>query len=329
MIGEGRILGFRVAWVLAVASLAVPVVSASIPQADRTLREIARVNQDSGRGQALRLDLTMRVGEREPVARGLMISHPSGLARLELRGFSGRVDRYLRSGDELLGAKDGLRIDRPQPLLPPLFLLQPSTSATLRTALETFDILSDSIGLAPCGDQDCFVLGDPRLAIERPEPERISLRLEETSDDVLLDPLEIEADPLETLAGSPEADALPVQGLRIEDPGPEIPAEARLPRVWVDVEGLQVRRVDLANGSFTIFGPVVAYERVRLPAWFEIHEPGAEEAIRFEVDRVVQVSAPPQAFSRQWLLAPRDEADETDEVDRGEPSSARSSSDLP
>ena len=298
---------WTVAWALLVFS---PMAQAVIPKADRTIREIAKVNRGSGRSKAIQLELTMRIGEREPVARGQLITHPSGLARLELRGFRGRIDRYLLSGAELSGAKDGLRIDRPQPLLQPLFFLQPSTSSTLTTALESFGILSESIGLATCGDEDCFVIGDPRLAAPLPEPDADFFVLE--GDDVLLDPLGPEgdefalaADGLQALDGRDGG----LEPLRLEEggdlEGPElsIPEDALLPRLWVDTEDLQVRRIDRASGVFTIFGPVVSFEGLMVPAWFEIHEP-SNEPIRFEIDRAVQVNAPPQAFSRKWLLAP-------------------------
>jgi len=297
--------GAALALALAVVVLS-PIAHAFIPEADRTIREIAKVNRSSGRSQAIQLEVTMRIGERDPVARGQLITHPSGLARLELRGFSGRVDRYLLSGRELAGAKDGLRIDRPQPLLQPLFFLQPSTSSTLKTALETFEVLSDVIGLATCGDQDCCGIGDPRLAAPLPERETGFFVLE--GDGVLLDPLGMEGDEYalaaDTLVG-PEGEPVGERGDDEELDGPElsIPEDTLLPRLWVDTEDLQVRRIDRASGVFTIFGPVVSFDRLMVPAWFEIHEPGAEP-IRFEVDRAVQVNAPPKAFSRKWLLAP-------------------------
>ena len=82
-----------------------------------------------------------------------------------------------------------------------------------------------------------------------------------------------------------------------------IAEDARLPRVWVDTRELQVRRIDRSDGVFTIFGPIVSFEKVLVPAWFEVHEPGAE-TVRFEIDRAVAVNAPPTAFSRKWLFAP-------------------------
>ena len=64
-----------IAWGLLAFS---PMAQAFIPKADRTLREVAKVNRSSGRNKAIQLELTMRIGEREPVARGQLITHPSG-----------------------------------------------------------------------------------------------------------------------------------------------------------------------------------------------------------------------------------------------------------
>ena len=280
----------------------VPEAQAYIPPADRTLRAIAEVNRASGRSKAIQLELTMRIGENAPIASGQLISHPSGLARLELRGYNGRVDRYLLSGRELLGAKDGLAIDRPQPMLQPIFFLQPSSGVTLRTALDSFGVLSNSIGLATCGDEDCFVIGDPRL--EAPLASAAGGTEAFASGDSLEDPL---ADPMAVydLAATeePQLDSLGLGPGDLEGPDLPIAIEARLPRLWVDTEELQVRRIDRASGVFTIFGPFVSFDKLVVPAWFEIHEPGAAP-IRFEVDRAVQVNAPPTAFSRKWLLTP-------------------------
>jgi hypothetical protein len=260
-----------------------------------------------------------------------LISHPSGLARLEVRGADGRVDRYLLSGDELLGATDGRGVSRPRPLLQPYFLLQLDSEVTLRAALESFGIQSDSIGLAPCGEQDCFVIGDPRLAAPLPLPAPLP------ESGVLGDPLtDLEGANPEASEGQ-ENDLLPedagfleLSGQAelslgggalgdgpLEDPvdgREESPEQSRaerpdgsvvtgqLPRLWVDIQQLQVRRIDRADGVFVVFGPVISFGRLKVPAWFEVHELGEAVPVRFEVVRAVQVNAPAKAFSRRWLV---------------------------
>ena len=46
-----------------------------------------------------------------------------------------------------------------------------ATGDGAKAALGAFDIMTDQIGLATCGEQDCFVIGDPRLAAPLPPPE--------------------------------------------------------------------------------------------------------------------------------------------------------------
>jgi hypothetical protein len=259
---------------------------AFVPTANRTMKAIAKVNRASGRTNAIQLTVTMRVGDREAIAVGELISHPTGLARLELRGYGGRIDRYLLSGSELLAAKDGQRLDRPQPMLQPFFLLQPATETTLRAALETFGVQSQWIGLAPCGEQDCFVIGDPRIDASLPPP---------------LPP----DDPLAEAASETGASEKEAFDDRLDGPALTLPEDGLIPRIWVDTRDLQVRRIDRKSGVFIVFGPIRSFAKLKVPAWFEIHEPGAQ-AIRFDVDRAVQVNAVPKAFSRQWLLAPVD-----------------------
>ncbi len=298
---------------LGLVLLSSPVAEAVIPLADRTMKAIAGVNRASGRSQALQLELTIRIGDAPPIGSGELISHPSGLARLEVRGRDGRVERYLLSGDELLGTINGRGVSRPRPLLQPFFLLQLASEVTLRAALESFGIQSDSIGLAPCGEQDCFVIGDPRLAA----PLLLPAALPESG--VLGDPLtDLDGTDLEGSEGE-ENDPRPDEagfldlGGRAELELGDAPGEpthdslessvmnGRLPRLWVDTQQLQVRRIDRADGVFVVFGPVVSFDRLKLPAWFEVHELGEAIPIRFEVDRAVQVNAPAKAFSRRWL----------------------------
>ncbi len=299
-------------WALGLVLLRGFVAEAVIPFADRTMKAIAEVNRASGRRQALQLELTIRVGEEPPIGSGELISHPSGLARLEVRGLEeGRVDRYLLSGDELLGTVNGRIVSEPRPLLQPFFLLQLDSEVTLRAALESFGIQSDSIGLAPCGEQDCFVIGDPRLGAPLP----LSAPLPESG--VLGDPLT----DLDETEGEEHDPQLGAAGFLDLGAGAELelgdaPGEAaddsrdldgtnrRLPRLWVDTQQLQVRRIDRADGVFVVFGPVVSFDRPKVPAWFEVHELGEAFPIRFEVERAVEVNAPPKAFRRSWLELP-------------------------
>ena len=57
----------------------------------------------------------------------------------------------------LQGTSDGRPRARPGPLLQPLFFLQPSSGVTLRSALHSFDVVSDAIGLATCGEHLAFM----------------------------------------------------------------------------------------------------------------------------------------------------------------------------
>lgn len=299
----GRWTRFALAGLVVVISLA-PAAIAFIPQVERTMEEIAKVNRTSGRAQAISLELTMSVGEGGPIASAELISHPSGLARLEIRGYRGRVDRYLLSGAELIAAKDGRRLDHPQPMLQPFFLLQPSTETTLRAALETFGVQSEWIGLAPCGEQDCFVIGDPRLAAPLP-----TLAVELTDDDlgVLDDPLgnrSVDAGPVvDDEVGVAEFGSESDLKSPLAGPILALPTTEAIPRLWVDTKELQVRRIDRASGVFIVFGPMKSFEKLKVPAWFEIRDPESR-TVRFEVDRAVAVNAPPKAFSQKWLMTP-------------------------
>lgn len=271
---------------MAVAASAIA--HAVIPLPDRTLRAIAEVNRASGRTQALQLEMKLRIGDEPPIATAEMISHPSGLARLEILGDEGRVDRYLLSGDELRGTKNGEYLPRPRPLLQPYFLLQPGSSSTLRTALETFGVRTELIGLAPCGELDCFVIGDPRLEapVSKPEPEAEADGLEDLGLDTMRTGSQMRA----------PGDAV----VNIEEPI----VDARLPRFWVDTQELQVQRIDRGDGIVVIFGPIASFEKIKVPSWIEIHDDDEAFPIRFEIVRAVQVNAPPKAFNEDWLIPP-------------------------
>ncbi len=292
-LAKGHFLASALALALAgTAGLAPREAGAFVPKPDRALAGVAQANASSGRTQAFQLDLVLRIGDREAIATGQLVSHPSGLARLELRGGSGRVDRYLLSGSELLAAKDGEPLPDPQPMLQPIFLLQPSSLETLRVALTSFGIDSRWIGVAPCGELDCYVFGDPELAA----PE---LRRTAVSD---------EGDRVDSgvgeSAGSDEPDAVSDE-LAFASPFAETGPVARL---WVDIESLQIQRIDRASGETLQLGPLVRFERLMVPAWLEIQEAG-QEPIHFDVQRAIRVNANPQAFNPAWLDAPTDPQD--------------------
>ncbi len=287
-IGLARLAG---SLVLLVAAEAL----AFVPKPDRALAAVAEANLTSGRTQAIQLDLVMRVGGGEAIATGQLVSHPSGLARLELRGSGGRVDRYLLSGTDLLAAKDGEPLDHPQPMLQPVFLLQPSSQETLRVALESFGVDSRWIGVAPCGELDCYVFGDPALAA----PVVHRLPISEPASEPGADPDPVGDGPGHDLAtaggGSLELEAPPA-------------ATGSIARLWVDTETLQVQRIDRTSGETLYLGPLVRFERLMVPAWLEIHEPG-RDPIHFDVKRAVRVNANPQAFNPTWLYSPIDPLD--------------------
>jgi len=104
------------ALLLCALSLAVPV-SAFVPKADRIVAEVAKTNEASKRATALRFELSMRIGDGEVLAKGELITHPTGLARLELRG-AGIVERHLLQGNEHSTARDGELLENPRAFLP-------------------------------------------------------------------------------------------------------------------------------------------------------------------------------------------------------------------
>ncbi|HIF95136.1 MAG TPA: hypothetical protein EYQ60_18735 [Myxococcales bacterium] len=75
--------------------------------------------------------------------------------------------------------------------------------------------------------------------------------------------------PLGVVPGGPLAYGFGyVAGPLDELEGPEqlIPENALLPKLWVDTEDIQVRRIDRASGVFTLFGPIVSFEKLMIPA---------------------------------------------------------------
>ncbi len=249
---------------------------AFVSQAERVAAAAAAANVASSRTQALRLELLMRIGEGEPVARGELITHPTGLARLELRGSGGLVERHLLRGTEHSATRNGRAQRRPRAFLPPLFLLQADSAETLRAALGSFGILVESIGLAPCGEHDCYVVGDPSRVVP---PSPASYGPAESGEFAAADAERVEPAPV----------AARVSG-------------ENLPRIWIDVASFELLRIDAADGIRVRVGPPASFDAVRFPAWLEIEEPNREK-VRFDILRATPVNAPPPAFSEAWLFS--------------------------
>ena len=65
---------------------------AHVPRADRVIDAVAVANVSGRRVRALRYRLKLHIGDGPPVAAGDLVSHPTGLARLELRASGGLIE---------------------------------------------------------------------------------------------------------------------------------------------------------------------------------------------------------------------------------------------
>ncbi|MEE2664791.1 MAG: hypothetical protein VX681_11800 [Myxococcota bacterium] len=262
---------------------------AFIPRAERVVRAVAERNKDAGRAQPLRLDLVLRIEESDPIGTGILVTHPSGLARLELRGPSGVVERHVLQGGEHLAMRDGERLREPRAFLPPLFLLQADHELELRSGLAQLGAELDSIGLARCDEDDCYVIGDPTRApppFEPPIPESEALEFEALE----LDTLELDTTALfEPIAPEGIGEPLAIDGPRAT--------------IWVDVLTFEPRRIELQSGVRIWFGAPAAFDQVQVPSWIRIDEPG-KRPVTFDVVAVSPVDAPAAAFSLSWLQRP-------------------------
>ena len=270
---------------LGLAALLVSVAAdAFIPDAARVVRAVAARNEDAGRAQPLRLDVVLRIEESDPIGSGILVTHPSGLARLELRGANGVVERHVLQGGEHLAMRNGSRLREPRAFLPPLFLLQADHELELRSGLGQLGANLDSIGLAPCGESDCYVIGDPSRVPPAYEP-----AAPEGSDG--------EREAVDLLTGAPFE---PIAPASLGDP---LTVDGQRPSIWVDLVTFEPRRIDLRSGVRVWFGPPAQFGRVTVPAWFRIDEPGKRPAT-FDVLAVSPVDAAAAAFSRSWLEQP-------------------------
>ncbi len=148
---------------------------AYIPPPERIAAAVAEANRSAGRSRVLEVEVALYLGDSEqPVATGELLSDPGGLARLELRGPEGIVERHLLRGGEHLASRDRLALDAPRPFLPPLFLLQAKTGGVLMASLRTLGVSVQEIALGYEGEHDCYVLGGrapaSEIALPYPQP---------------------------------------------------------------------------------------------------------------------------------------------------------------
>lgn len=154
-----------------------PSAGAAIPNAEKISDAVAEANRMGGRAEPLWIDVKLRIGDSPPVASGVLASHPTGLARLELKSSRGFVERHLLQGDAYTASRDGRLLDgRHRPFLPPVFLLQAISGAALRAALASYGVEVEKAVLGRVEEHDCYVLGGRRLrAPDGSEPLRASL----------------------------------------------------------------------------------------------------------------------------------------------------------
>ncbi len=266
---------------------------AFVPEAERIARAMATANEAAERTDALQLDLTLRVADREPIGTGKLVTHPTGLARLELRDAAGRVERHLRVVREHAASRNGREIERPRSFLPPLSFLQIDSSETLRQALLEYGLDPEAAAIEPCGETICYVLGDPSRVAPPPPPEEGAEEGEQDS-------------------GEPDHG----RGITILEPEEDETGIQRPtgPGLWVDSRTFEIVRIDAPAGVTVEFGPGVDFKGVRFPDWIRIQEP-EREPVRFDILGVVPVNAPAAGFSRTWLLTPP-------QTDQSEPPSA-------
>jgi len=273
----GRIVALSVVVLLLAFSA-----QAFIPLAERVVRAVAARNAKAGRTQPLRFDLALRIEESDPIGTGTLISHPTGLARLELRSTGGVVERHVLQGGEHLAMRAGERLREPREFLPPLFLLQAGRELDLSSGLAQLGADLDAIGLAACGESDCYVIGDPaRMPPPMPRPM----------------PPGMEGAALAGMEGPESGDGPEFMPVSRED---SLVVDPQRATIWIDLVTYEPKRIDLRNGVRVWFGPSASFDRVQVPSWIRIDEPGKRPAT-FDVMAVSPVNAPAAAFSRSWL----------------------------
>lgn len=134
-----------------------------VPSAGVVASQLARANRAAGRSHSLVLSVALRDGRDRVVARGELRSDPAGMARLEIEGGSGRVERHLVRGGEHLAASGGTLLAQPAPYLPPLFFLQAGSATPVLSSLASLGGSSETV-LGRHEGEVCWVLGGRDLA---------------------------------------------------------------------------------------------------------------------------------------------------------------------
>ena len=262
---------------------------AYLPSPERIYRAMAAANKADGRDGAFQMTLRLQIGDRPGVATAELISHPSGLARIELRGAGGLLERHLLQGDTLTVSRNGQAVEDPRIFLPPLFLLQARSGSVVQSMLETLSVDVESWGLTPCGEADCLLIGDPSQAIERPTPPPLR------GLDAWAASRARRSVPTDGGRGEAEAD-LDAQALEKGDS--MTPA-----RVWVETGRYEVRGYADGRGVEIRLGPLAQFDQLSVPAWISIEQKDRAPA-RLEVVGAERVNAPGAAFTQEWLFSP-------------------------
>jgi hypothetical protein len=150
--------GAALATVLALA--AAPRAEAVIPSAAAVQREIARINVQAGRSQPLVLELAVRDESGQPWASARALLDPAAPARLHVTRVDGQHELHERTADGRYSAsREGVRIERPLPLLPPVALLQAREARGVAAALAGVGGDPERVDLGMADGTDCWVLG--------------------------------------------------------------------------------------------------------------------------------------------------------------------------
>ena len=134
--------------------------AAFIPESGTIARAAAKTNRDAKRNQVLAFDVSVRPTAAETVqATGTLLASPDGRARLQVRHTLGFEERQLRQRGAVQGARDGQRLTRPHPLLPPVWVLQARSGNGLLALLAELGGDPNQAAMGYDGAHDCYVLG--------------------------------------------------------------------------------------------------------------------------------------------------------------------------